>query len=54
MTFEEFKFKFDEHIEGKAQTFRTARTSTYGESVRSKSATGKKNHGAQPEYTYDD
>ncbi len=54
MTFEEVKFKFEEHIEGKAQNFRTARTSNYGESVRSKSAKGKKKHGAQSEYNDDD
>ena len=42
MTYEEFKFKYEEHIEGKAQNLRTARASNYGESARSKSVKGKK------------
>ena len=42
--FEEFKFKYEEHIDGKAPNLRTARASNFGEEVksqRSKSVKGK-------------
>lgn len=44
-TFEEFKFKYEDHIEGKAPNHRTARASNYGDldakSTRSRSVKGK-------------
>lgn len=43
-TFEEFKFKYEEHIEGKAQNLRVARASNFGDDVkssRSRSVKGK-------------
>lgn len=43
-TYEEFKFKYEDHIEGKAPNLRTARQSNFGDeakSTRSKSQKGK-------------
>jgi hypothetical protein len=43
-TYEEFKFKYEDHIEGKAPNLRTARQSNFGDeakSTRSKSIKGK-------------
>lgn len=43
-TYEEFKFKFEDHIDGKAPNMRTARASNFGDdakSARSKSVKGK-------------
>lgn len=43
-TYEEFKFKYEEHIEGKAANLRTARASNFGDdakSTRSRSNKGK-------------
>lgn len=54
MTFEEFKFKYEEHIEGKAANLRTSRASNYGESARSKSAKGKKKNTSQSAVEEDD
>lgn len=54
MTYEEFKFKYEDHIEGKAQNLRTARASNYGESARSKSAKGKKKATSQSAVDDDD
>lgn len=43
-TYEEFKFKYEEHIDGKAPNLRTARASNFGDdakSTRSRSQKGK-------------
>lgn len=44
-TYEEFKFKYEEHIDGKAPNLRTARASNFGDdakSARSRSQKGRK------------
>lgn len=54
MTFEEFKFHFEEHIEGRAQNLRTARASNYGDDVKSTRSRSVKGKGKKAASSIDD
>jgi hypothetical protein len=44
-TYEEFKFKYEEHIDGKAPNLRTARASNFGDEVKSARSRSNKGKG---------
>lgn len=54
MTYEEFKFNFEEHIEGKAQNLRTARASNFGDDVKSTRSRSVKGKGKRAVSSRDD